>query len=303
MTPVFTVSLHSLETSNPAVKNEGMLESWMLEWLWQASFRSEGRETVCVWSTSLWVQTVSPPSSAEYLFYLPSLCWFVSPDSSCAHPSTCTPSSSPLSFSRRPPFPPSPAVLWDVMMLWQAWRLFLEVLVFLWPSSGGWYRNSGGVVVYSVGGSGDAVMVWELRDFWSHCIDRRETREDCVSWLPGCKFSPGLLTHKFDEQCYLSRQSRGILRRECVLSWDVGRIYRAYLFTSREDRWWIIWDAKSDICIYKAAAPLPPLHSPHPVAAIHLIDATCSRPWWLKTRDTSPKTPFYDLQAMFLWQE
>lgn len=60
-------------------------------------------------------------------------------------------------------------------------------------------------------------MVWEWRSgegwdglrtvrFLSHCIDRRETREDCVSWLPGCKFSLGSLTHKFDELCYLSRQ-------------------------------------------------------------------------------------------------
>lgn len=55
--------------------------------------------------------------------------------------------------SRRPPSSSSspPAVLWDVMMLWQAWRLFLEVLIFLCHSGGGWYRNSTGVVVYTVG--------------------------------------------------------------------------------------------------------------------------------------------------------
>lgn len=123
--------------------------------------------------------------------------------------------SSLLFSSRRPPLPLSPslppslppAVLWDVMMLWQAWRLFLEVPVFMWHSGGGWYRNSAGVVVCGVG-----VEIWgglgwfENCEILSHCIDRRETREDCVSWLPGCKFSLSSLTHKFDELCYLSRQ-------------------------------------------------------------------------------------------------
>lgn len=112
--------------------------------------------------------------------------------------SHCSPSSAPL-------FPP--AVLWDVMMLWQAWRLFLEVLVFLCHGGGGGHRNSAGVVVYSVGvGSREGRDGWALWDL-SHCIDRRETREGCVSWLTGCKFSLGSLTHSVDEQYYLSRQS------------------------------------------------------------------------------------------------
>lgn len=51
---------------------------------------------------------------------------------------------------------------------------------------------------------------FEECEILSHCIDRREAREDCVSWFPGCKFSLGSLTHKFDEQYYLSRQSLGI---------------------------------------------------------------------------------------------
>lgn len=69
----------------------------------------------------------------------------------------------------------------------------------------------------------------------SHCIDRRETREDCVSWFTGCKFSPGALTHKFDEQHSLSRHSQGILGYEYVLALDVGNIYCACLFTCFED--------------------------------------------------------------------
>lgn len=68
--------------------------------------------------------------------------------------------------------------------------------------------------------------------FLSHCIDRRETREACVSWLTGCKFRLGLLTHKSDEQYYLGRQSCGILRRECMLARNVGHIYCVFIYKS-----------------------------------------------------------------------
>ena len=84
---------------------------------------------------------------------------------------------------------------------------------------------------------------WESGKGWdgyrceilSHCIDRRQTREDCVSWLTGCKFSLGALTHKFDEQHYLSRHSHGILGCEYVLALDVGNIYCTCLFACCED--------------------------------------------------------------------
>lgn len=120
--------------------------------------------------------------------------YFVS-DNDCAHPSNCPPPNCPVGCD-------------DALT---AWRLFLEVLVFLWHSGGGWYRNSAGVVVCSVG-----VEIWGGLGWLENCeifkplYRQKETREDCVSWLPGCKFSLGLLTHKFDEQCYLSRQSLGI---------------------------------------------------------------------------------------------
>lgn len=120
-----------------------------------------------------------------------SYCWFFSFNSSCAHP--------PL---------PSQVVLWDVRMLW---RLFLEVLVFFYATAVG--AGTGIVPSCSVrcgGGIWGGLRGFENCEIWSHCIDRREATEDCVSWLPGSKFSLGSLTHKFHEQHSLCRQSRGI---------------------------------------------------------------------------------------------
>lgn len=69
----------------------------------------------------------------------------------------------------------------------------------------------------------------------SCCVDRRKTREDCVSWLPGSKFSPDSLTHKFGEQYYLSRQRYGILGRRVCFGMGHGVCSCVYLPVVKTD--------------------------------------------------------------------
>lgn len=103
---------------------------------------------------------------------------------------------------------PSPAVPWDAMMLWQLAVCSQRCWYFGGTEAGA----SPGIVlefvVFSVG-VGDLGRAGLVGDQWDSkpLCRQKETREDCVSQLSACRFSPSLLTHKFDEQRCLSRQS------------------------------------------------------------------------------------------------
>lgn len=124
---------------------------------------------------------------------------------SLIHPPAASPPHTHTPLLLLQPLPSCPVGRDDALA---ARRLFSEVLVFRWHRGGGWSRNSAGVVVFSVG-VGDLGRAGLVGDQWASkpLCRQKETREDCVSQLSACRFSLGLLTHKFDEQRCLSRQS------------------------------------------------------------------------------------------------